>query len=248
MRLPLAIIVLTATVETLPIATLVPGLERAVLVGDVPTLERQREQLRALLAIPEHSGSSGVDYTLAYIDWRLTYLYHNSRQRERAARLDEARSLLEGLARINSHQAEVQALLGTVYGGLIDLHPWKAVALGPKAVGALAAAASAAPDNPRVALLNGVNALHTPKMFGGGLDVAERHLRRADALFAQLSDTAWPDWGRLDTLAWLGQVLQKKGDRDGALVAYERAWSIAPDYAWVKTVLLPAVNRPPARR
>jgi hypothetical protein len=31
-------------------------------------------------------------------------------------------------------------------------------------------------------------------------------------------------------------------------VAYERALSIAPDYAWVKTVLLPAVNRPPARR
>ena len=116
--------------------------------------------------------------------------------------------------------------------------------IGPKSSAAIDAALKAAPENPRVALQAGVGAFYTPKMFGGGLDKAEKELRRAEKLFAaESTNQAWPNWGRLDVLAWLGQVRAAQGDREGARRYYERALQAQPDYAWVRMVLLPALEK-----
>lgn len=243
MRSVLAVTIFAAAIQAPTLTTLVPQIERAALTSDTAALERYRERLRAIIG-----GRTGEDlgaerYTLAYADWRLSYLYDAKHVRHRQTRLDEARRLLEDLT-AESKNAEALALLAAVYGGLIDLNRWKSMTLGPKASETLAAAAKSAPDNPRVALLHGMNSVYTPKLFGGGLDVAERHLRRAETLFARTSETEWPNWGAADASAWLGRVLQQKGDLEGARAMYERALAIAPEYAWVKAVLLPSLNRP----
>jgi Flp pilus assembly protein TadD len=243
----LAATVLIVLLDNPALTALVPEIERAVRVGNTTALEHSRNQLRGMVASAVDDALAIERYTLAYVDWRLAYLYGSKRVSVRQARLGEARNLLEQLSKHDPKDAEALSLLGVVYGGLIDLNSWKAMTLGPKASTALATAISMAPNNPRTAMLSGMNAMYTPNVFGGGLDVAERHLRHADVLFAQSSDASWPNWGAVDALAWLGQVLQKKGDRDGARSAYERALVIAPDHVWVRAVLLPSLNRPRTR-
>src|SRR5262249_14383322 len=114
-----------------------------------------------------------------------------------------------------------------------------------KAGMALDRAQKSDPENPRVALQKGISAYFTPSAFGGGLDKAERELIRAQELFLKQKRPAeWPNWGELDVLAFRGQIRAKKGDRDGARAFYQQALAIAPDFGWVRQVLLPALDRP----
>jgi tetratricopeptide (TPR) repeat protein len=90
----------------------------------------------------------------------------------------------------------------------------------------------------------GIGALHTPAMFGGGMDKAEPLVRQAIELFQQEPpDRPWPNWGRLDAHAWLGQILARRGDRAGARAEYEKALALEPESGWVKHVLLPALEK-----
>jgi tetratricopeptide (TPR) repeat protein len=117
--------------------------------------------------------------------------------------------------------------------------------LGPKASSSIEAALRLAPDNPRVVLQSGIGAFFAPKTFGGGMEKAEKAFRRAERLFAaEPANQAWPNWGKLDVLAWMGQVLAAKGDREGARSYYKRALEIQPGYAWVRLSLLPGLDRP----
>jgi Flp pilus assembly protein TadD len=116
--------------------------------------------------------------------------------------------------------------------------------LGPRASSSIDRAVALEPENPRIVLQQGVSAFHTPGMFGGGADKAERLLRRCVELFArEPRDKAWPNWGRADAHAWLGQVRAKRGDRGAARAEYERALAIAPEFGWVRYVLLPALDK-----
>ena len=115
--------------------------------------------------------------------------------------------------------------------------------LGVRASGALDHAEVAAPDNPRVPLLQGISAFHRPVRFGGGLDRAEGLLRRSLDLFSrEPPDKPWPNWGRFDAHVWLGQTLARQSDPAGARAQYDAALSLAPDSGWVKFVLLPALK------
>jgi Flp pilus assembly protein TadD len=105
-------------------------------------------------------------------------------------------------------------------------------------------AARLAPENPRVALERGVSYLHTPGMFGGGLDKAIGELERARGLFAlQATAEPWPSWGRIDAYAWLGQALAKKGRVEDARRVYQEALEIEPNAGWIRFSLLPALDR-----
>ena len=150
---------------------------------------------------------------------------------------------LEALVVDDPEYAEAHALLGSLYGLQIGRDASRGVVLGVRASGALDRAEAAAPDNPRVALLQGISAFHKPARFGGGLDRAERMLRRSLDLFSREPlDKPWPNWGRFDAHVWLGQTLARQNDRSGARAEYDAALALAPDSGWVKFVLLPALN------
>jgi tetratricopeptide (TPR) repeat protein len=230
---------------------LIPRMEHASVTGSVEQLDQCRERLLSSLKASSGRDSELPRYTLAYVDWRLYPLLScDPANRKRASEyLAEAQTQLKQLIAANPSHAEAHALLSTLYGQEIGSSAWKGMTLGPKSSASIDTAMKLARDNPRVALQAGVGAFFTPKMFGGGIDKAEREIRRAEKLFAKEStNQPWPNWGRLDVLAWMGQVLAAKGDRQGARTYYERALELQPDYGWVRHILLPALDKPAKKK
>ncbi len=217
----------------------VDELERAVVRGDAEKLVHYRQELES------DSKNWGVDaalrqYTLAYVSWRISDLLED---KEGDRILKQAEGILAALIRKNPDNAEALALLGSVYGSQIS-SAWKGMRLGPKAGEALDRAEKVSPNNPRVVLQQAISAFYTPKMFGGGLELAEEKLRRAEELFEkEPALKPWPDWGRVDVYVWLGQVLAKTGDYKGAGTAYEKGLSLEPHHAWILNELLPALEK-----
>lgn len=233
------------------LASLVPRIEHAVVVGSVPALEQYREALLADLKKSSGPDANLVRYTLAYVDWRLHPLLDvdTATKKQGQAYLEEAEKQLVAVVGAEPDNAEALALLSAVYGQEIGSSIWKGIVLGPRSSAAVEKAMKLAKENPRVALMAGVGAFFTPKMFGGGVDKAERELRRAEALFSkEAPNKPWPNWGRIDVLAWLGQVLASTGDREGARAVYARALTLQPDFGWVRYVLLPALDSQPRKK
>lgn len=219
-------------------------LERAALAGSGQELRAVRiDLLRQLVRSAEQApAQSLLEYAIAYVGYRLANRGDVPEQ-EQADLVEDAVERLEALVNDDPEYAEAHALLGSLYGLQIGRDASRGVVLGVRASGALDRAEAAAPDNPRVALLQGISAFHKPARFGGGLDRAERLLRRSLDLFSREPlDRPWPNWGRFDAHVWLGQTLAGRNDRSGARAEYDAALSLAPDSGWVKFVLLPALN------
>ena len=219
-------------------------LERAALAGSGQELRAVRiNLLRRLLRPAEQApGQSLLEYAIAYVGYRLANRGDVPEQ-EQADLVDDAVERLEAVVKDDPEYAEAQALLGSLYGLQIGRDASRGVVLGVRASGALDRAEAAAPDNPRVALLQGISAFHKPARFGGGLDRAERLLRRSLDLFAREPlGKPWPNWGRFDAHVWLGQTLAGQNDPSAARAEYDAALALAPDSGWVKFVLLPALN------
>ena len=216
-------------------ADLVARIERAVLTADFGRLEEIRLQLG------DPTGGDAPDrlYTIAYVNWRLTQLVQ---PKQRKAYSQEAERALQILLQERPGDAEALALLGSAYGARITGF-WSGIRLGKSASRALNQAAALAPDNPRIALQQGISSYFSPKTFGGGIDRAEAIVRHSLELFQRQSDdTPWPNWGHVDAYAWLGQVLAKKGDVAGARDAYQKGLALEPDHRWISEVLLPQLD------
>ncbi|HSG39568.1 MAG TPA: tetratricopeptide repeat protein [Thermoanaerobaculia bacterium] len=226
--------------------SLYTGVERAIALRDPGRLAEYRSVLKREIDLL--GGKTPGDlraYTLAYVSSRLSPILPEDRKAERLRLLREAEASLQQYLRVNPRDPEAHALLGAVYGAQIRFTPLKAVTLGPRIADAFAEAEKLGPRNPRVALQKGIGLLHVPRAFGGGAEAAERELRRAEGLFAQEPETkAWPNWGRLDVLIWLGQALARQGDREAARAVYRRALEMEPESTWVRQVLLPQLDRP----
>lgn len=138
--------------------------------------------------------------------------------------------------------AETQALLGASHGALAGRGMLAGMRHGPKASRAQEEAVRLGAANPRVLLLAATGAWFTPSMWGGGKDKARALLARAIAAFAQDAPAApLPAWGHAEAYAWLGQFERDAGRLDAARAAYDRALALEPRYAWVRSVLRPAV-------
>jgi tetratricopeptide (TPR) repeat protein len=105
------------------------------------------------------------------------------------------------------------------------------------------------PGNPRVLLIDGMNMLYRPKAFGGGAAPAlEIFVAARDAFASDApADSTAPDWGRDDAYAWLGRAYSALQKTDEARAAYEMALELNPKNGWVKKVLLPGLEKQPAK-
>jgi tetratricopeptide (TPR) repeat protein len=165
----------------------------------------------------------------------------------------DARPLLQEADRVLERSAarlrlpESYALRASVLGQLIGTsrNPLDGMRLGPRSSSLMEQAEAAGPQNPRVWLLRGMNAMYTPGMFGGGMDRAEASLQRALTLLAaDRPAPPLPAWGEADVHIYLGQVYAKQGRTEEARAAFERALALQPGNPWVRQVLLPALDRP----
>lgn len=116
--------------------------------------------------------------------------------------------------------------------------------LGPKADALMDEAVELGPSNPRVFMLRGVGSIYKPKMFGGGTDKAVADLLKAAALYpTETPASPAPRWGHAEVYAWLGQAYVADKKYTEARHAYQKALQIAPEFGWVKNVLLPELEK-----
>lgn len=217
-------------------------IETAVTEGSIEILRAIRAELEE--DIEEVEGAAGVadGYVLAFLDWRIAQLLDRGARKERKRLLTGAQMRLDLILKADPTHAEAHALRGTSIGDRIE-GAFGGIVMGRRASASLDRAAELAPENPRVALQRGIGFFFTPKAFGGGMVRAEAELRRARQLFDN-GDAAevWPYWGRVDALAWLGQVLAETGRPEEARAVYKEALALAPGHAWIQGELLPALD------
>jgi tetratricopeptide (TPR) repeat protein len=180
----------------------------------------------------------------AYGAWRLCTL-PNLPAGEAAALLKGAEKNLHAAIKMNGQSGETYALLASVLGQMIRVSGGRdKITLGPEAEQMRSEAVKLEPNNPRVALQSAISLYNTPAQYGGGPDKAEAGLRQAIALLErEPAGRPWPNWGRFDAHAWLGQVLAARGDKDAARSEYNRALAVWPESGWVKYVLMPALDK-----
>ena len=219
-------------------------LERSVLNEDAAGVKDARAAcLRLLDAGAPADRVSLIRYTIAYAGWRLAF-HPAVSAKEQGDLVADAVTHLELAVKVNEKFAEAMGLLGVVYGAQIAKNPEFGAKLGQAAGASIARALSLEPENPRLVFLHGAALFHTPAEFGGSTKEAESLFRRALQLFEkEPADKPWPNWGRFDTHAWLGQALARHGDNAGARAEYDAALQIAPNSGWVRTMLLPQVSK-----
>ena len=218
----------------------VAQIQRAAVEHDLKALSSARDTLRAAID-DEGADKSRLRYACAFTSWKLVGGESRGSKVYKAYLKDAEKQLEQVLAR-NPDDAEAQALYATVNGWLIT-GMWSGMRRGPRADKAHKKARELAPQNPRVAMHQGVSRLFRPGMFGGGLDKAEAELTEALDLYEkEPAEKEWPNGGHAEILGWMGQVMFRKGEMDKAREYYERALELEPNYHWVLQVLLPQLE------
>lgn len=222
-----------------------PQIESALVRGEWATLDRLAARLRVASATAAGRTDPWVHYDLAYaLHRRVSGLIaekNNARAKplvEEALRAaDRARTLGAG-AHARGLQGALSGQMAAVGGGLSPMR------FGPRALSQLDEAIEAAPNDPRVALLNGMTRLNAPAVFGGGPPRAEAELRKAVRLFAtDRNATPLPSWGRTDAHIWLGLALQAQGKKAEARAEFDRALALTPGHRWILETLIPELER-----
>jgi tetratricopeptide (TPR) repeat protein len=213
--------------------------ERAHLAGDTVALAQAfRLAGRALTVYPD-------DALLLHYQGYIRY-----RQAQRLPDFDRALPLFEEAVSLLERSAAVRplpetyALIASATGSMIGDSMIRGIRFGMRANAAESRAEELGPNNPRVLLLRAVSAWFTPSAFGGGEDKARALMQQALRAFtADAAARPLPTWGHAEAYAWLGQMEASAGKRDAARAAYAKARSLAGDYAWVREVLEPSLER-----
>jgi tetratricopeptide (TPR) repeat protein len=222
--------------------SLTSTLERAALAGTMPVVKAQRvAALRELAKAPTGGHAPLIRYTIAYADWRMAFAPTIPVPEQADFVADGVQQLGLALAATPDF-AEAIGLLAALDGVQIAKNPDLGMTLGPGFFALLGRALGLEPANPRLLVIQGQSLFHTPVEYGGSPKEAEVCFRRAlDGFAKEPTSKTWPNWGRFDAHAWLGQMLAARGDKTGAKAEYEAALQIAPDSSWVRYTLLPQV-------
>jgi tetratricopeptide (TPR) repeat protein len=233
-----------ATGQTDDWTTLTSTLEKAALSGTMPVVKDQRvAALRELAKAPTGGRAPLIRYTIAYADWRMAFAPTIPVQEQADFVADGVGQLGLAIAATPDF-AEAIGLLAALDGAQIAKNPDLGMTLGPEFLALLDRAFGLEPANPRLLVIRGQSLFHTPVEYGGSAQEAEACFRRAlDAFVKEPATKTWPNWGRFDAHAWLGQVLAARGQKAGAKSEYEAALEIAPDSGWVRYTLLPQVMK-----
>lgn len=213
--------------------------EEAKIAGDSDALQQMVIlSRRAVTAFPE---DALLNHYAGYALYCLASRSMETDTDASHALLEEAESFLERSVEIQPI-TESYALLASAIGMRID-GPVSAMTLGMRSGAAMDRAKALGPPNPRVRLLEGISAFHTPRAFGGGHEAALEHFLAAIELFADdAPQPPLPAWGHAEAYAWLGQTHAALGRAEAARTAFERALELEPGYVWVREVLLPGLG------
>ncbi len=210
--------------------------------------EQELMQARAYFErlLPGENYAWLIHYYVGFADYRLISYYFSKNQQDRAERfIEDGIDHLKKSVELKEDFAEAHSLLSSIYGNKIAVSPMKAITLGPKSGSAMSKAVKIDPDNPRTHLIAGQSAYFTPKLFGGGKDKAKAELEKSIQLFKtfKVASPLYPEWGHEEAYSWLGLVYADQENFETAVINYQHALEINPDYGWVKFVLLPQAEK-----
>jgi tetratricopeptide (TPR) repeat protein len=216
-------------------------LDRGSTLAQVPMIREAAALLEAIAA--EGDAAGWVSYHLGYARYRLGALRQNEKK-EAAEHLAAAVEHLRDSARLLPASGEPRALASTCYGMQIRYSPLRIPWLGERKSRALAEAEYLEPENPRVVLLRALQLWTTPRYAGGDRERALDGFGRAVECFETWTSTEplGPEWGHAQALAYQGMALGEMGEPERALDSLRGALRIAPEYRWVKHVLLPKMG------
>jgi tetratricopeptide (TPR) repeat protein len=218
-------------------------LERAVVSADWAALDRVTADLRSASASAPRN--AWLHYDLAYaLHRRASGLIVEDKASDAKTMLEEAVKVA-GRARELGGGAQAQALEGAVTGQLAGATGGLSLMrLGRASFRLLDEAVAAAPNDPRVALLNGISRVNAPAFAGGGPSRGEAELRRALRLYeTDRAVSPQPTWGRADAHIWLAIALEKQSKLPEAQAELTRALALAPGHRWIVETLQPALAR-----
>lgn len=221
------------------------AIELAVVGSDWAAIDRAAVALRSATQSAAGRTDAWLHYDFAYaLHRRASGLIVEDRARDARAMLEEAVAAA-GRARTLGGGAAAQALEGAVTGQLAGAAGGLAMMRhGRTSLRLLDEAVAAAPDDPRVAMLNGITRTNAPAFAGGGATRGEAELRRALALYANdRSASPRPTWGRADAHIWLAIALEKQDRLAEAREQLQLALTLAPGHRWVTESLQPALAR-----
>ncbi|MDP2302000.1 MAG: hypothetical protein Q8N03_06215 [Ignavibacteria bacterium] len=141
--------------------------------------------------------------------------------------------------------SEGKTLLAAIYMMKIANSPFSAVTLSGTVHDLLDDAQKLQPKNPRSYIIRGIMKFNTPSMFGGSKEDAMKNFNKAISIFEreEIVDSTAPNWGYLESLAWLGRVNTALENYETALYAYKKALNVEPNFMWVKMNLLPNLQK-----
>jgi tetratricopeptide (TPR) repeat protein len=221
------------------------AVERAMAASDWAAMDRAIVVFRAATQTAAGRNDAWLHYDLAYaLHRRSSGLIVEERASAAKVILEEA---VAAAARSRSlgGGAAAQALEGGVTGQLAGAAGGLAMMRnGRTSLRLLDEAVAAAPDDPRVALLNGMTRVNAPAFVGGGAARGEAELRRALRLYAtDRNASPLPTWGRVDAHIWLAIALEKQDKFAEAATELAHALELSPGHRWVIEVLQPELAR-----
>jgi len=183
-------------------------------------------------------------YHTAYAEYRLARMKFQAPSSER---LEHVRRAIEHLRRsvdADPDFSEAHALLAVCYGMEMAKRLYMSVFNGPAASIGMGKARGLSPTNPRVSLLYGFDLANKPAVLGGNQNAARRAYETAIELFAHWTNPSelHPDWGLAEAHAMVGISYYRSNEFHRARQAFERALTIAPDFALVKIIWLPRLE------
>lgn len=191
--------------------------------------------------------AAAKSYQLAYGNWKLSQIYLQPTGEERAR--PNAKSLAAKAAQTCARHAKRAVEQDATMAEALAIEAacegytpaGRAGAGGCATSKPLRAAASFAPDNPRIKLIQALCASRT-----AADPAAAERWRTVVASFeaAAPSRPGKPDWGHVEALTMLGETYLQRGDPVAARDALERALVIAPDYRQAQQLLQAAAARP----
>lgn len=145
--------------------------------------------------------------------------------------LDRAIAALEQALQRAPADAEVHAMLATLYGMKCEANWFRRLRYGPRVERHRQTALAVGDTNPRVQYLMGACLLHTARDTADW-EKARDTLQRAVSLFASESDhptgAREPGWGRAGALLLLAEAWEKLGDPEKAVRCYQEVLEFQP--------------------
>ncbi len=211
----------------------------AFVSGEMNNWEKAIDQMEKEKVENSHYLLDLINFQYGYIGWCLG----NDKKKAANHYLDLMENNLEVLKALNGETADYHAYHAAAYGFRIGLKKWRAPFLGPKSMDHAEKALDKNPESFQANMEMGNIWNHMPEMFGGSYAKAMNYYLNALNIIEKTKTGATDqNWMYLNLLAIAGQMEAEEGNKDQAILFYEKALKIEPEFKWIQNELLPSLK------